>query len=63
MCNKANADLREYSDARGVPQWKIAKAFGIADTTHCKKMREEFSPERKDQYRKIVDEIAAGSEV
>lgn len=58
MCKKANSDLREYSNAKGVPQYKIAKAFGVVDTTFCKWMREEFSPERKDQYRKIVDKIA-----
>lgn len=56
--SKANLDLREYSNKKSVPQWKIAKFFGVVDTTFCKWMREEFSEEKKDQYRKIVDSIA-----
>lgn len=58
MCRKANEDLREYSKMKNVPQWKCAKAFGVTDGTFCRWMREEFSPEKKDQYRKIVDKIA-----
>lgn len=60
MCKKANSDLREYSKAKGVPQYKIAKAFGVVDTTFCKWMREEFSEEKKAKYREIVNSIAAG---
>lgn len=60
MCKRPNADLRAYSDERNVPQWKIAKfGFGVADTTFCKWMREEFSEEKKAMYREIVDSIAA----
>lgn len=60
MHKKANADLRAYSGARNIPQWKIAKeGFGVADTTFCKWMREEFSEEKKAKYREIVDSIAA----
>jgi len=59
MCKKANAELRAYSDAKGIPQWRIAKeGFGVADTTFCKWMREEFSEERKAQYKAIVDRLA-----
>lgn len=57
MCKKTNKDLRTYSGTRNVPQWKIAKEFGVADTTFCKWMREEFSEEMKAKYRKIVDGI------
>lgn len=59
MYRKANADLRAYSDAKGIPQYKIAKGFGVVDTTFCKWMREEFSEEKKAMYRDIVDSIAA----
>ena len=59
MCRKANADLRAYSDAKGIPQYKIAKGFGVVDTTFCKWMREEFSEEMKMKYRAVVDNIAA----
>lgn len=57
--SKANMDLREYSNKRNIPQWQIAKAFGVVDTTFCKWMREEFSEEKKAKYREIVDSIAA----
>lgn len=57
--SKANADLRAYSDAKGVPQYRIAKQFGVVDTTFCRWMREEFSEEKKAKYREIVDSIAA----
>lgn len=59
MHRKANADLRAYSDVKGIPQYRIAKKFGVADTTFCKWMREEFSEEKKAKYREIVDSIAA----
>lgn len=59
MCKKTNADLRAYSDERGVPQWKIARGFQVADTTFCKWMRSEFSEEQKTKYREIVDSIVA----
>lgn len=59
MCRKANADLRAYSETRGVPQYRIAKKFGVVDTTFCKWMREEFSEEMKEKYRAVVDSIAA----
>lgn len=63
MHKKANADLRAYSGARNVPQWQIAKeGFGVADTTFCKWMRDEFSEEMKEKYRAVVDSIAAGAE-
>lgn len=62
MCRKANADLRAYSDAKGIPQYKIAKGFGVVDTTFCKWMREEFSEEMKMKYRAIVDNIATRAE-
>lgn len=57
--SKANADLRAYSDAKGVPQYRITKQFGVVDTTFCRWMREEFSKEKKAKYREIVDSIAA----
>lgn len=64
MRKKPNADLRAYSNTRNVPQWKIAKeGFGVADTTFCKWMREEFSEEMKAKYRAVVDNIAAGKGV
>lgn len=62
MCKKANADLRTYSGARNIPQWQIAKGFGVADTTFCKWMREEFSEEMKMKYKAVVDNIAARAE-
>lgn len=57
MCRKSNEDLRAYSDASSVPQYMIAKKFGVADSTFCRWMREEFSEEQKERYRAIVDEL------
>lgn len=62
MRKKANADLRAYSEKKGVPQWAIARGWGIADTTLCRWLREEFDKEKKARYRQIVDSIAAGEE-
>jgi len=61
MFIKANADLRAYSGARNIPQWRIAKeGFNVADSTFCRWMREEFSEEMKAKYRAAVDNIVAG---
>ena len=60
--SKANLDLREYSNKKSVPQWKIAKFFGVADGAYLIKdnlEKIEFSKEKKAKYREIVDSIAA----
>jgi len=63
MRKKANTDLRAYSGVRNVPQWQIAKeGVGIADTTFCRWMRDEFSEEMKTKYRAVVNNIAAEKE-
>ncbi len=61
--SKANMDLRDYANEKGVEQWRIAKAFGVVDSTMCRWMREEFSEEKKAQYKDIVDRLAMAAKV
>ena len=55
MCN---LDLREYAKRKGVKLWLIAEKLGITDVTFSKKLRREFSEERKKEIFAIIDVLA-----
>lgn len=52
----ANIEIREAAKNASVPLWKVARFFGVTDSTFSKKMREEFSPADKE---KALNFIAA----
>ena len=56
MCNK---DISEYANKRNVRLWQIASKLGINDGNFSRKLRIEFSEEKKAEIRVIIDELAA----
>ena len=56
MCNK---DIREYAKLKKVNLWKIANALNITDGNFSRKLRYEFSDEKKAEILGIIDELAA----
>ena len=61
MCNKeiCNKDIREYAKNNDIPLWRIASKLGINDGNFSRKLRIEFSEEKKAEIRVIIDELAA----
>lgn len=61
MCNKVvcNKDIREYAKNNNVPLWRIASKLGINDGNFSRKLRVEFSEEKKAEIRAIIDNLAA----
>lgn len=56
MCNK---DIREYAKLKKIKLWKIANALNITDGNFSRKLRYEFSDEKKAEILGIIDELAA----
>ena len=55
MCN---LEIREYAKKKDVKFWKIAERLGIADATFSRHLRHEFSEEKKNKIKVIIDELA-----
>jgi len=53
-----NKDLRAYAKSKGVFFWQIAKVIGISEPTMTRRLRTEFAPEDKQDYIRIIDELA-----
>ena len=53
----ANMDIRFEAKKRGVSLWQIAKAMNIAEATLFRLLREELSPEKKNEIREIIEKL------
>lgn len=53
-----NKDLREYAKLKGVYLWQIANAMGFSEPTMTRKLRIELSPEDKQAYIEIIDQLS-----
>ena len=56
MCNK---DVRAYAKLKKIKLWQIANALNITDGNFSRKLRYEFSDDKKVEIFKIIDELAA----
>ena len=54
-----NVDLRNYAHQKGVMLWQIAQALGVSEPTMTRKLRNELSPDEKDEFIQIIDRLAA----
>ena len=52
MCNK---DIREYAKLKKIKLWQIANALNITDGNFSRKLRYEFSDDKKVEIFKIID--------
>ena len=53
----ANQRIRDAARIANVPQWKIAKEFGLSEEYFCKKLRFEFSREEEKKALRIIERI------
>lgn len=55
MCNQ---DIREYAKSHNVKLWQIANALNINDGNFSRKLRVEVAEDKKEEIRKIIDELS-----
>ncbi|MGI6251753.1 MAG: hypothetical protein ACOYKD_10445 [Anaerolineaceae bacterium] len=56
--SNANADIRKEAKTAKVAHWKIAKHLGCAESTFCRKLRDELSPKEKADVREAIKELS-----
>lgn len=57
-----NKDLRDYAKEKGVFFWQIANFLGFSESSMTRRLRTELSPEDKQNYIRIIDELANAKE-
>lgn len=58
----ANEDIKKYAKEKNVKLWQIAMKLHLYDGNFSRKLRVEFSEEKKDEIKKIIDEISENKE-
>lgn len=57
-----NKDIREYAKSKKINLWQISEKLGYAhETRFSRVLRHELSSDKKEELRKIIDELAAGA--
>ncbi len=55
-----NQDIRNYARSKNIYLWQISEKLGYAhETAFSRVMRHELSSDKKEELRKIIDELAA----
>ena len=55
-----NKDIREYAKSKKINLWQISEKLGYAhETRFSRVLRHELSSDKKEELRKIIDELAA----
>ena len=55
-----NIDIREYAKKNNINLWQVSEKLGYAhQTAFSRVLRHELSYDKKQEIRKIVDELAA----
>lgn len=60
--SNANIDIRRDAKSANVAHWQIAKRLGCAESTFCRKLREELSPEEKAMIRQVIKELSTAKQ-
>ena len=55
---KANIDLREYAEMKGIRLYQVGRQLGKNDGNMSRYLRYELTTEQKEQIRSIIDELA-----
>lgn len=51
-----NRKVRESLFVNQLPQWRLAKALGIAESSLTRKLRDELPPEEQDELVRLIEE-------
>lgn len=55
-----NIDIRMYAKSKGVNLWQVSEKLGYAhETRFSRVLRHELSCDKKQEIKKIIDELAA----
>ncbi len=52
--SKKNLDIREYARNKGIPFWRIAEKYGMADSNFSRMLRHEVPEERKPKLGQLL---------
>lgn len=52
------SEIKAIITKSGVKIWKVAQAYGVADTTFSKYLRRDFSEEETQKILDIINELA-----
>ena len=53
----SGAEIKKRILAAGLKVWKVADAFGVADTTFSRRLRKDFSDEDTQKVLSIIEEL------
>ena len=56
--SSANIDIRQEAKDAKVAHWKIAKHLGCAESTFCRRLRDELAPKEKAEVRQAIVELS-----
>lgn len=56
---KKNMDIRKYARSKNIPLWEIAEHYGMTDSNFSRMLRHELTEDKKEEIRKIIDELSA----
>lgn len=59
MRTEKNQDIREYAKIKNVKFWEIAEKLNKHDSQFSRMLRHELPEDKKEEIRKIIDEVAA----
>lgn len=54
---KTNEDLRRAMGAKGVRQWQVADALGMAEHNFSRKLRKELPQDEKEKILRVISEM------
>lgn len=58
-----NQDIRQYAKEKKVNLWQVSEKLGFAhETRFSRLLRHELPSDKKEEIRKIIDELAAEME-
>lgn len=53
-----NKDLQMLAMGKGVKQWQLAAEIGVAESTFCRMLRRELTPEMKEKVLAAINKLA-----
>lgn len=57
-----NKDIREYAKSKKVNLWQVSEKLGYAhETRFSRVLRHELPTDKKEEIKKIIDELAVGA--
>ena len=54
----SNKEIRDYARIKDVKLWKIAEKLNLCDSNFSRLLRHELTEDKKQEIRKIIDELA-----